>query len=68
MDGVELSLSSCWMMLGVATPTNLSSPAAALACSTALSRPSVTKLMFESARGQPSGTLCVTMNVGTPIG
>ena len=25
-------LSSCWMMFGVATPTNLSAPAAALAC------------------------------------
>jgi hypothetical protein len=53
--------------LALATPTSLS-PAAALACSTALSIPSVTKIIDESSRGQPSGMLWVTTKVGTPIG
>jgi hypothetical protein len=50
----------------VATPTILS-PATALAWATAVPK-SWTKMVDESSRGQPPGTLCVTTNVGTPIG
>src|SRR2546430_11210285 len=49
------------------TPTSLP-PAARLACSTALSTPSVTKVNGEPSFAHSPGTVCVTTIVGSPPG
>src|SRR6266508_414613 len=53
--------------VGPATPTQ-PSPAVVLACATACSTPSVTKVIGNgaSSRGHPCGTSWVTTNTGTP--
>ena len=51
------------MVSAPCTPTDLPA-AAAFACFTALSMPSVTKFTVELGRGHPAGMWCVTTNAG----
>ena len=57
------AFSSCWMVSAPCTATAFS-PAAALACWTALPRPSVTKWTVESGRGHPAGIRWVSTKAG----
>ena len=54
---------SCWMVSAPWTPTDFPA-AAALACFTALSMPSVTKWTVELGRGHPAGMWWVSTNAG----
>lgn len=57
------AFSNCWTVSAPCTPTDFPA-AAALACFTALSMPSVTKFTVELGRGHPAGMRWVNTNAG----